>query len=369
MSKQQVLERERARSVPAGIAAFAAVALLIVSFVSRAQIPAPSGAGAQFVAFNDHAGALVFSAVISAIGFGLFCIPLAFLFTAARARSPRVQPAMIALCFIGPILIGAQGVINGIGLKQAAADYVAKPPEQSKTFAQFRKDLSASPPTLSKVSVYTDDNRLEIETIHGDFYSVSYPQGQEKDLIGSTDEGTNSVDTSVADTSLLGKSDVDTSVTTDGKVGDAEATKTAEDNSTVTLATNVIFPAALAMIGAVVYTALWAYRVGLLTRFFGTLGMALGAALILLPQAPIFLALWLGWLGLIFIDRVPNGRPPAWDAGEAVPWPAPGQQQRARAERDSDAVEGTGREATETGGNGAGASGGPTQKRKRKRRR
>ncbi len=367
MSKQQVLERERARAVPAGIAAFAAVALLIVSFVSRAQIPAPSSTGAQFMAFNDHASALVFSAVISAIGFALFCIPLAFLFTAARVRSPRVQPAFIALCFIGPILIGVQGVINGVGLKQAAADYVAKPPEQVLPYKQFVTGGGPRPSEVSKVSVYTDDNRLEVEMADGSFRAYSYPQSQEKRLIGSTDQGTQSVDTSVASDSLLGQSNVDTSVTTDGKVGDAEATKIAEDNSTVTLATNVIFPAALAMIGAVVYTALWAYRVGLLTRFFGTLGMALGAALILLPQAPIFLALWLGWLGLIFIDRVPNGRPPAWDAGEAVPWPAPGQQ-RAQTKGERDTVEGTGREA-DAGTNGAGSSSGPTQKRKRKRRR
>jgi hypothetical protein len=272
---------------------------------------------------------------------------------------------MIALCFIGPILIGVQGVINGVGLKQAAADYAALPSEPSKTLAQFKRDLNARPPTISKVNVYTDDNNLEIETLHGDFYSLSYPQSQEKALIGPS---TDSVDSQ----SEIGKSGIDNSVTTDGNIGDAQATKLADDNSTVTLATNVIFPAALAMIGGVVYTALWAYRVGLLTRFFGTLGMALGAALILLPQAPIFLALWLGWLGLIFINKVPNGRPPAWDAGEAVPWPAPGQQKRGSG-GGGDAVEGTGREAgngTGNGtGNGAGSSGGPTQKRKRKRRR
>ncbi len=83
----------------------------------------------------------------------------------------------------------------------------------------------------------------------------------------------------------------------------------------------------LAMVIGTIYTALWAMRVGLISRFFGTFGMALGASLILLAQAFSLLALmlWGVWLGLIFLSRVPGGRPAAWDAGEAVPWPKPGE--------------------------------------------
>ncbi len=82
----------------------------------------------------------------------------------------------------------------------------------------------------------------------------------------------------------------------------------------------------LAMVIGIIYTALWAMRVGLVTRFFGTFGMALGASLILLAQAFSLLALmlWAVWLGLIYLGKVPGGRAPAWDAGESVPWPRPG---------------------------------------------
>jgi len=85
----------------------------------------------------------------------------------------------------------------------------------------------------------------------------------------------------------------------------------------------------LAMVIGTIYTGLWAMRTGLVTRFFGTFGMALGASLILLAQAFSLLALmiWGVWLGLIFIARVPGGRPPAWDAGPgpaAVARPNPG---------------------------------------------
>jgi hypothetical protein len=364
MSSEAVIERERAWATPAAIAAFAAVALLVGSLIARTSIPSSSNSGAQLEAFHAHPGALVFSSILSGVGFALFSLPLAFLFRAARDRNPRIQPALIALCFIGPILIGAQGVINGIGLKKAAADYVAMGKPQPKSLAAFRKDLDAQPPTISKVNVYTDANQLEVETTKGDFYSVSYPQSKEKDLIGAADAS------SVSSTSLIGaKSAIDNSVDSGGQVGDAGATKAADDNSTVKLAANLIFPAALAMIFAVIYTALQSYRVGLLTRFFGTLGMALGAALILLPQAPIFIALWLGWLGLIFINRVPGGRPPAWDAGEAVPWPPTGAAaaKKKAGAGDSGTIEGTARDAEAANGNARGGAGAARRKRKRRR--
>ena len=77
---------------------------------------------------------------------------------------------------------------------------------------------------------------------------------------------------------------------------------------------------------------LWAVRTGLLTRFFGTLGMALGASLLFILQIALLAVLcWLVYFGLLLFGRVPAGRPPAWDAGEAIPgrrrarspWPPP----------------------------------------------
>ncbi len=83
------------------------------------------------------------------------------------------------------------------------------------------------------------------------------------------------------------------------------------------------------MIFAMVYTCLWGFRTGLLTRFHGTLGMALGASLIIQPLIQItFPALmaWFMYLGLMLWGRTRSGRHPAWDAGEAKPWPGPGQE-------------------------------------------
>ena len=100
------------------------------------------------------------------------------------------------------------------------------------------------------------------------------------------------------------------------------------DQPVFTLAQGLSFAGILALVIGVIYTALWAMRVGLVTRFFGTFGMALGASLILLAQAFSLLALmlWSVWLGLIYVSKVPGGRSPAWDAGEARPWTKPGEQ-------------------------------------------
>ena len=79
------------------------------------------------------------------------------------------------------------------------------------------------------------------------------------------------------------------------------------------------------MIFAIVYPALQAFRAGLITRLFSTMGAIAGASLIILPLAPAFIGLWLVWLCLIYLDRQPRERAPAWDAGVAVPWPRPGE--------------------------------------------
>jgi len=65
-------------------------------------------------------------------------------------------------------------------------------------------------------------------------------------------------------------------------------------------------------------------RVGLLSKFWGSLGIALGVASVIgLFQIAL---LWFAYFGLLVAGWVPGGRPPAWAAGEAVPWSSPGER-------------------------------------------
>ncbi len=119
----------------------------------------------------------------------------------------------------------------------------------------------------------------------------------------------------------------------------------ADESSLASVGASLFFPAVLGVLVAMVYVPLQALRVGLLTRFFATLGMAFGASLLLIaPQFSLLaLAIWFAWLGFTILDRVPKGRPPAWEAGEAIPWPAPGARQDSPAaapRADAEVVEG-----------------------------
>lgn len=80
---------------------------------------------------------------------------------------------------------------------------------------------------------------------------------------------------------------------------------------------------------AMFYSCLYGLRTGLLTRFWGSLGMALGAVSFLFPQLAV---LWFIYLGLLIAGWVPGGRPPAWPAGEAIPPPTPGERMAAQLE-------------------------------------
>jgi hypothetical protein len=118
-----------------------------------------------------------------------------------------------------------------------------------------------------------------------------------------------------------------------------------------------------------VYMALYAMRTGLMTRFWGTLAMALGVGTLLFGS--LMLVAYMIVVALLVAGWWPGTRPPAWDAGKAMPWPAPGRPGDAEPREEELAApedfEGTATEVEPADGDDAGEGGGP-QKRKRKRR-
>ena len=116
-----------------------------------------------------------------------------------------------------------------------------------------------------------------------------------------------------------------------------------------------------------VYMALHAMRAGLMTRFWGTLAMALGVGTLLFGS--LMLVAYMIVIALLIAAWWPGTRPPAWDAGKAIPWPAPGRPGDAEPREDELAspsdFEGT---ATEVEPEPDPSSEDGPQKRKRKRR-
>ena len=146
--------------------------------------------------------------------------------------------------------------------------------------------------------------------------------------------------------------------------------------------TGVGFAGALSFAFAMAYTCFQAMRVGLLTRFWGSLGAALGVASFAFSQ---YMPLWFIYLGLLIGGRTPRGRPPAWAAGKAIPWPTPGERaaeslqgeaarrstgRAPRSKLRADQIGSTSGEVSVDPESGEGSDAGETpQRRKRKRRR
>lgn len=128
-----------------------------------------------------------------------------------------------------------------------------------------------------------------------------------------------------------------------GRGAEERAEDLIQDRGTTVAA--VGFAAGLMVGLAMVLVNLNAMRAGLLSRILGILGIVIGALYVLpLTGGPQILQLfWLGALGMLFLGRWPGGRGPAWQTGQAIPWPSAAEQraeiERRRAEREGGAAE------------------------------
>lgn len=103
----------------------------------------------------------------------------------------------------------------------------------------------------------------------------------------------------------------------------ARAKQLIDDNRS-TIGGGIGLAGGLAMALSFVLISLNAMRAGLMSRFMGILGILAGVLMVLplLPSpVPIIQAFWLVAVGILMLDRWPNGRGPAWETGEAEPWP------------------------------------------------
>jgi hypothetical protein len=77
-----------------------------------------------------------------------------------------------------------------------------------------------------------------------------------------------------------------------------------------------------------VMVPLRARRVGLLTPFMSILGVIVGILTVFatLGIGPVVQGFWLAALGMLLMGNWPGGRGPAWESGEAEPWPSAAQR-------------------------------------------
>ena len=243
-ARQEIVERERRRRpwvMAAGIGAF--VLLFAGQAIQGSGLDGDTDAE-NLIARSDAFGSLLAGAIVAGFGLLLIAVPIAYLYSAAFARSEQMRPGLGPLIPLGAILLAVSGVMQVIAYDAIASDFVGGTP------------------------------------IEGD-------------------EGETRAEDLIQDSGLYGVS---------GFLGIAGL---------------------FALAVGTFYASTHALRTGLLTRFWATLGMALAVMAILTPIfGPIGLIgmfLWTLLLGLQMSGRWPGGMPPAWDAGEAIPWPQPGQ--------------------------------------------
>lgn len=264
--------------MPTGIATFVAVIVLIISAIVISSVNG-SGEAELLEAAFEHSSSITISSILEAIGFLILAAPLYFLFRAALARSSgRMKSQLVGVIVVAPLFFAVSGVLNGIATNEAASTFAK---------GEAKSTLSAEKGSEECRSEESEKGAKE--------FGEKYNSGTSplKDCEATEQEE------SKAENALSGSSlrDPATGFGLAGRIGLAVA---------------------------LVYCSLWAMRVGLLSRFWGSLGMALGvAALLLLVQ---FCLIFFIYFGLLLVGKLPGGRPPAWAAGEAVPWPTPGER-------------------------------------------
>jgi hypothetical protein len=316
----EVVEREDRWTVRSGIAAMVGAILGVAGFV---LLQAALSGGANFEGLREaHANAstLWISGVATGISYLLLAAPLLFLFRAAQARSERVRNQMVGVVLLGPLLLGVAAFLLAGGTQDAANTYIE----------------GKSAPTRSAVKEAPEECRSEAKDKGAKDFSADFPAEP-----GSTSR----------------------QACQDKKIEESRASEAIRGSTLVSFAQYMGLAGGLALVVSLFYCGLWGMRTGLLTRFWGSLGMASGVAA-LIGLSPLVL-IWFFYLGLLLIGKVPGGRPPAWAAGEAIPWPTPGEQ--AAAQLDG-AEPGAGPAADDPATSEPAGGGGEAPRRKRKQR-
>jgi hypothetical protein len=217
--------------------------------------------------FHAHASALLSSQLALALSNFFAAAALFYLFRATRHRRKELPQIVQWLLVVGPLLFLIAVVLNWTGIKSASDKYTDKGAAAVRTVKS------------------TKDQRKDAREF--------CKKNPEPNCVASRTRR------------------------------EAVAKKLVDDNrSPVTAAAG--FGGTLALGFSFVIVALNAMRAGLLSRFTGILGIIVGALMVLpILPTPVVQIFWLGALSVLFLGRWPGGRGPAWETGEAEPWPVP----------------------------------------------
>jgi len=276
--RHKALAREARWARPTAIACFAAVMLVIAAFVIGRSLGG-GGAAEELREIHDNGTTLLLASAMQALGFGLLVFPLFYLFQAALARGDRVRAQFRALVVAAPLALAVGFALSGAAAHEAASDFTA-----GKAQATL---------TVQEASAECRSERKEDAEAFGEEFGE-------------------------------GKAGLSGCVTKERE--DDAASNASKGASLRTPAQLFQIAGFLALAFSLAYSCLWGMRTGLLTRFWGALEIALAVSQLLIPPFSYLALLWFLYFGLLVGGWLPGGRPPAWAAGEAIPWPSPGEK-------------------------------------------
>jgi hypothetical protein len=314
-SKQELLAFQARWMRPAGICAILGALIIAVSLPLQ-----PSGGGdndaEQLTNLHGQTTELIVGQGIL-IGLALLLfIPLLYvLFRAAQGRTERVRRGFVVLAFIGPALFATSGVMVSVALNDIAGKFVDQAPAKER---QAREQAAAAQAAAATGA------------------------GEQSKQGTTTSPGTTT--TTPQQTATPRTPEQAASQARDDLADDL-----INDSGLLQAGQLVRFIGLFSLVFAMIYIPLWAMRTGLLTRFWAMLGVALGVSLVLLPVGIFGLVIWFAVVGLMLAGWWLRPLPPAWAAGEAIPWPSASEDIGPPPEERGGpgTVEGSGREVSE----------------------
>jgi hypothetical protein len=311
-SKEELLAFQARWMRPAGICAILGALVIAVSLPLQPSTGGDSDAE-RLTTFHDQSTELIVGqGILIGLGILLFIPVLYVLIRSVVGRTERVRRRMVALAFVGPVLFSLSGLLVAIGLNDVADKFVEQAPAKER---QARAQAVAAPKATTTQPSKASGTTTPQSTTTTPQSTTTTPRTPEQAASKARDD---------LASDLL-------------------------DNSSLLQAGSLMrFIGLFSLVFALIYIPLWCMRTGLLTRFWAMLGLALGVSLILVPVGIFGLVLWFAAVGAMLARWWPAPLPPAWDAGEAIPWPSRGDIGPPPEERgDAGTVEGTGREVLE----------------------
>jgi hypothetical protein len=324
-SKQELLDFQARWMRPAGVCAILGALLIAGSLPLQPSSGGDDDAEQLTELHGQSTELIVGQGILIGVAVLLFIPLLYVLIRSAAGRTERVRRGMVSLAFVGPILFAVAGLMVSIALNDVAGKFI----DQAPATERQARDQAQSPPQSGQAT--------------------------------TTPQGTTTTPTPAQSVS---------------EARDDLANDLIDDSGLLQAGSLLRFVGLLSLVFAMIYIPLWAMRTGLLTRFWAIVGVALGVSLVLLPVGIFGLVIWFAVVGLMVAGWWIRPLPPAWEAGEAIPWPRPGDDIGPPPEDrgGSGTVEGRGREVSERappGEEGPGAEPsrpGETQGQRRKKR-